>query len=87
MPEMVAFAARSSGSSEKPFCLALKKRESDFQGRISCTENLCGLGGLGGHDGLGIGHDGPPAIVASMIAYITAVKGLIYYVACVTSAR
>ena len=84
---MVAFAARSAGSSEKPCCLALKKREPDFQCRISCTENLCGLGGLGGHDGLGIGHDGPPSILTSIIACITAVKGLNYYVARVTSAR
>ena len=31
--------------------------------RMSCIENLCRLGGLGSHDGLGVGHDGPPAIV------------------------
>ena len=84
---MVAFAARFSGSSENPCCLALKKREPDFQCRISCTENLCRLGGLGSHDGLGVGHDGPPAIVPSIIACITAVKGLNYYVARVTAAR
>ena len=72
-PEMVAFAARSSGSSEKPFCLALKKRESDFQCRISCTENPCRLGGLGGHDGSVIGHDGPLAILASKIVYFMAI--------------
>ena len=84
---MAAFAAASSGCLQYPLRGALTKRGSDFQCRISCTENLCGLGGLGGHDGLGIGRDGPPAIVASMIAYITAVKGLSYYVARVTSAR
>ena len=60
---------------------------TDFQCRKSCTGNLCRLGGLGSHDGLGVGHDGPPAIVPSIIAYITAVKGLNYYVARVTTAR
>ena len=52
-----------------PFRVALKKREEDFQCRMSCIESLCRLGGLGGHDGLGVGHDGPPAIVASSIVY------------------
>ena len=86
-PEMADFAAGSSGMHESPCTFALKKRKSDFQCRISCTENLCRLGGLGSHDGLGGGHDGPPAIVPSIIACITAVKGLKYYVARVTTAR
>ena len=85
--EMAAFAAGSSGSSRNPGGFALKKREPDFHRSISCAENLCHLGGLGGHDGLGVGHDGPPAIAASVMAYITAVKGLSYYVSRVSSAR
>ena len=62
-PEMADFAAGSSGMHESPCTFALKKRKSDFQCRISCTENLCGLGGLGGHDGFVVGHDGPQAIL------------------------
>ena len=83
---MVAFAARFSGSSENPCCLALKKREPDFQCRISCTENLCRLGGLGGHDGFVVGHDGPQAILSSIVIYIMALKGINYYVTCGNSA-
>ena len=84
---MVAFAARFSGSSENPCCLALKKREPDFQCRISCTENLCRLGGLGGHDGFVVGHDGLQAILSSIVIYIMALKGINYYVTCGNSAR
>ena len=84
---MVAFAARFSGSSDNPCCLALKKREPDFQCRISCTENLCRLGGLGGHDGFLVGHDGPQAILASTMMYIMALKGINYYATCGNSAR
>ena len=76
---MATSAVGSSGALQGPFRVALKKREEDFQCRMSCIENLSRLGGLGGHDGLGVGHDGPPAIVASCIVYIMATKGLIYY--------
>ena len=53
----------------------------------SCTENLYGVGGLGTHDGLGVGLMTPPAIVGSILVYIMATKGLIYYVAYATSLR
>ena len=86
-PEMAYFAAIPSGMHKRTSGFALKKRRSVFHCRISCTENLCRLGGLGSHDGLGVGHDGPPAIVPSIIACITAVKGLNYYVARVATAR
>ena len=84
---MAAFASASSGAQESPCRFALKKRDADFQCRMSCIENLSRLGGLGGHDGLGVGHDGPPAIVASCIVYIMATKGLIYYLARASSLR
>ena len=71
---MVAFAAGSSEAARNPFGFALTKCEPDFQCRISCTENPCRLGGLGGHDGLVIGHDGPPAILASTIVYLMAIS-------------
>ena len=84
---MADLASASSGALQGPCRIALKKREEDFQCRMSCIENLSRLGGLGGHDGLGVGHDGPPAIVASCIVYIMATKGLIYYLARASSLR
>ena len=75
---MSSFAAGPSGYPGKPFGLALKKRGTDFQCRISCTENLCRPGGLGSHYGFGVGLGGPPAIMAWIIVRIIALKGLRY---------
>ena len=72
---------------KNPCVVALNKREPDFHGRGSCHGDLVRLGGLGGHDGLGVGHDGPPAIVASCILYITTTKGLSCYSARASSVR
>ena len=73
--------------SMKPQMLRADEARFGFSVQDSCTENLYGVGGLGTHDGLGVGLMAPPAIVGSILVYIMATKGLIYYVAYATSLR